>query len=285
MGQLHYHAVPIDELVRRSSHIVIAAPSSPPTRVDEVAVPGAGKEVRPYTRVVYRFTVQQSLRGELAPGAPIEVVSANDDEAEELHREYHVEGVSRHVALDRYEPRVPFGNDDPRWLFLRPGRERFAYAVDLGAEGLGARTEIERLVATTPYVFDDILVDEREAVHAGSDPPPGDAANDDDALAYLTGIEKRFAHTAAGVPPPTGVARDLGEHFGGRVAARLALHLITDIAAPHWRVMAILFYLRTHGSRAEEAPLVQFARTVGDKESKAEALATLAAIRARTAAK
>jgi hypothetical protein len=144
VGQLHFKNIDLDELIRRSQYTVVAVPDDPPTVEERVTLQARGKNVPPYVRIVRRYRVRESLRGGLAPGAAIAVAPADDALHERLHRDYHASGLSRHVAVDRYEPQATHAAAEPRILFLTDRGERYAYVVDGAAEGLAMRGEIVR---------------------------------------------------------------------------------------------------------------------------------------------
>lgn len=150
VGQLHIKKIELGELIRRSTHIVIAVPDDPPTVEEQVVIKARGKKPPPYVRWVDHFHVRESLRGDLAPGQAIAVVPADDALRERLHREYHTTGLSRHVAVDRYEQQAITVSGDVRILFLISHGERLAYTVGGGAEGLARRDETERLLGSRP---------------------------------------------------------------------------------------------------------------------------------------
>jgi hypothetical protein len=146
VGQLHIKKIELAELIRRSPVIVVAEPDDPPTVEERVVIKARGKRPPPYVRSVDRFRVRDSLRGNLAPGAAIAVVPADDALQERLHRDYHTRGLSRHVVVDHYEPVAATAPDQPRILFLTGNGERHAYTIAGGTEGLAQRSEVERLL-------------------------------------------------------------------------------------------------------------------------------------------
>jgi len=107
----------------------------------------------------------------------------------------------------------------------------------------------------------------------------GRAADNDAALQYLDAAEKRYARTPVGNPPPTGVARYLVEHYAGRVTPVLTLRLIKEDSWPHWRVMAVLFYVQQYPDKELLAPLTHFAATTTEAEWRNEAVETVNVIR------
>jgi hypothetical protein len=144
VGQLHIKKTGLEELIRRSAVIVIAEPDDPPTVEESVAIKASGKMPPPYVRIVHRYRVRESLRGGLAPGAAIAVIPADDALHERLHRDYHLKGLSRHVAVAHYEPRTAVRGNEPRILFLTGDGGRFAFAVAGSVDGLAVRADIER---------------------------------------------------------------------------------------------------------------------------------------------
>ncbi len=146
VGQLHIQNTGLEELVRRSAVIVVAEPDDPPTVEERVAIKARGKKPSPYVRIVHRYRVRESLRGDLAPGTAIAVVPADDALHERLHRDYHTQGLSRHVVVKHYQPMAAHAPDQPRILFLGSNGERYAFTTAGGTEGLAHRSEIERLL-------------------------------------------------------------------------------------------------------------------------------------------
>ncbi len=150
VGQLHINKIELDELLRRSTHVVIAVPDNPPTVEEQVVIKARGKKPPPYVRLVQRFRVRESLRGDLGPGTTIAVAPADDALQERLHRDYHIKGLSRHVAVDRYERASAMDDGAALILFLRQHDTHLAYSVAGGAEGLALRSEIERQLGANP---------------------------------------------------------------------------------------------------------------------------------------
>jgi len=155
VGQLHIKKISLGELIQRSTHIVIAMPDDPPSVEEQVVIKARGKKPPPYVRLVHRFRVRESLRGDLSPGTAIAVVPAGDALQERLHRDYHTKGLSRHAVVDFYETKSQFDDQEPRILFLAAHNGRFAYARNIGAEGLGMRSEIERQLGVNGGPLDD----------------------------------------------------------------------------------------------------------------------------------
>lgn len=150
VGQLHIKKIELNELIRRSTHVVIAEPDNPHTAEEQVVIKARGKKPPPYVRLLQRYRVRESLRGDLAPGTVIAVAPADDVLQERLHRDYHLKGLSRHVAVDRYERQGATDDSAAQILFLRQVDTRFAYSVTGGAEGLALHREVERLLGANP---------------------------------------------------------------------------------------------------------------------------------------
>lgn len=79
------------------------------------------------------------------------------------------------------------------------------------------------------------------------------------ALDYLDFIPKRLAKTPVGSPPPVGVAAELTDRFGARVAECLALRLVKSPDWPSWKSEGVLLYLSEHKVPSTIAPLIRFA--------------------------
>lgn len=86
------------------------------------------------------------------------------------------------------------------------------------------------------------------------------------ALEYLEYIPKRLAKTPVGAPPPTGVANELGERFGGRAADFLALRLVKETDWPRWKSLGVLLYLQRQTSPITTAALLRFVADSDDAE-------------------
>jgi len=92
------------------------------------------------------------------------------------------------------------------------------------------------------------------------------------ALDYLDSLPARIAHTPITTPSPLGAASYLTLHFEGRVADALALRLVKAADWPHWKAMAVLFYLKDHASPALTEPLLRFAADTADERWRAAAI-------------
>lgn len=106
----------------------------------------------------------------------------------------------------------------------------------------------------------------------------GRASDIEPALAYLDGLPARIERTPLPAPPPSGVATYLGEHFQARVADFLALRLVKETQAPHWRVMAVLLYLRQQALPSTTTALVRFAADTRNEEWRETAVSAIRAI-------
>ncbi len=146
VGQWHIQKIGLEELIRRSTVIVIAEPDEPSTVEERVAIKERGRKPPAYVRIVHRFRVRESLRGNLAPGTAIAVIPADDALQERLHRDYHTQGLSRHVVVKDYEPLIAYVPDQPRILFLIGNGERYAFTTAGGTEGLARRSEVVSLL-------------------------------------------------------------------------------------------------------------------------------------------
>lgn len=149
VGKLYPKPIALDELIRRSTEIVIVEPGDPPRTEERVPVKARGKKAPPYVRLVDRYRVKESLRGRLAAGTAIEVIPAHDAGKERRHREQHAQGLLRHVVVDTYEPKAAPQPDEPQIVFLTASDGRFAYPVEGAAEALAMRATIERIIDET----------------------------------------------------------------------------------------------------------------------------------------
>lgn len=84
------------------------------------------------------------------------------------------------------------------------------------------------------------------------------------ALDYLDGLPKRLARTPVTMPPPDGVAIELKNRFGGRVAEVLAMRLVKGTDWPRWRSLAVILYLQDQALPSTTAPLIRFASDTND---------------------
>lgn len=91
----------------------------------------------------------------------------------------------------------------------------------------------------------------------------------------LDGVGHRYEHTAAGSPPPIGVARNLSKKFGERVAGDLTSRLLKQDDWPHWRVFAVLVYLQDYPDYDALPALEAYAARALEGDIKAETQFTL----------
>lgn len=106
----------------------------------------------------------------------------------------------------------------------------------------------------------------------------GRAAECQAALEFLDSLERRLAKTPVGNPPPVGVAAELDDRFGPRVAECLALRLVKENDWPHWRVMGTVLYLRDQKVPATTSALVRFAALTPNPAWQKGAVEAIAAI-------
>ncbi len=100
----------------------------------------------------------------------------------------------------------------------------------------------------------------------------GSAQDYQAALDYLDYVPRRLARTPIGNPSPLGVAAYLTQHFGARVVDLLAVRLVKGTDWPHWRVMAVLFYLRDHARPSITEVLLRFAAGTQNDEWRGAAI-------------
>jgi hypothetical protein len=79
------------------------------------------------------------------------------------------------------------------------------------------------------------------------------------ALDYLALLPIKLAPTAMGTPSPMGTESYLSHHFADRVAELLALRLVKEEGWPHWKVVAIIFYLKEQKVPSTTAALIRLA--------------------------
>ena len=138
--------VTLEELIKRSTHIVIVAPDSPPSETEIIPIMKEGKEYPPYHRLVYHYRVLESLRGDLKKASKIQVVSAHDAQNEHVYRLSVTENTNKSVFEQTYRPQAAYQVHEPHILFLTKHAKgkRYAFVTGGSAEGLGMRNEIER---------------------------------------------------------------------------------------------------------------------------------------------
>lgn len=78
------------------------------------------------------------------------------------------------------------------------------------------------------------------------------------ALAYLDQLPIKLGRTAMGAPSPTGTESYLTLHFADRVAELLALRLVKEEGWPHWKVVAVILYLKAHKVPSTTSALIRF---------------------------
>mgnify|MGYP000052914573 CR=1 FL=1 len=144
--------VTLDQLIEDSSHIVIAEWASPPSREETIPIVAAGKEYPPYIRMVYRYRVLESLRGDLIKGSLIDVLSAHERQNERVHVLSVTENVNKSVFEKRYRMHAEIGENEPYVLFLseREKGKLYVFVAGDSHEGLAMRAEIERKLGFEP---------------------------------------------------------------------------------------------------------------------------------------
>lgn len=160
-NQVHYQGVKLEEVIARSTHILVVRRAKPPTLSERIEITPAGKKADPakyppYTRTVSRYLVTRALKlpaGEKLPAKPIEVVGANDASQLELHRRYYVEKVSKSPIYDSYESPTSrkAGAAPEAILFLRPQRTkpiaRFELVVEGGTEPTSEEARVKKALS------------------------------------------------------------------------------------------------------------------------------------------
>jgi hypothetical protein len=136
VGQIHFRAVTLDELIARSPVIAVVRGASPLTRELEIPIENGP----PFVRSRYRFEVLELLRGTAA--GTLEVDQPDHATMLRLHREYHERGLSRHPVLQRYPSPVTALDREPFIAFLRPTNDGWSLAIGGGFEALAARADI-----------------------------------------------------------------------------------------------------------------------------------------------
>ncbi len=128
-NQTHYHEVTLEEVLARSTLILVARRASPATTVElvDITPPGQKKDPAkypPYRRTVLHFVPQRALHPAGVKGLPrtCAVLPADDGSQLDLHRRYHVEKVSKSPIYAHYESKTSRQADKAAAviLFLAP---------------------------------------------------------------------------------------------------------------------------------------------------------------------
>ncbi|HOX43650.1 MAG TPA: hypothetical protein PK668_08630 [Myxococcota bacterium] len=162
---MHLSSVTLDWLVERATAILEVSPLDPEWRPRELA---CGPGVEPFQHAERKVRVAGVLRAPAGIQAGQELVwTSFCGLSLRLHLDYHLRGISRHVAVEQYAPSVPLPVDPAasRILFLErrafvrfePGRDRLTKEIDahaavcLGAEeACERRAEIAALAGSSP---------------------------------------------------------------------------------------------------------------------------------------
>jgi hypothetical protein len=99
-------AVPLEEKIARSDAVVVAVPADPPERVIEITF---APNLPAYSRRLHRFRVEDVLRGDLAPGAEIEVDRGSWGYFFEAHKLRHARNINKILLYEAYES-IPAGS-------------------------------------------------------------------------------------------------------------------------------------------------------------------------------
>ena len=158
-SQVHYRTITLDELARRTTHVLFVRRLKPFFTTETVDITPKGKRPDPaqypaYRRPVYRFQVERALRLPKDEKLPkqIEVVSANDEANLELHRKYYVEKIGRSPIYESYESPTSRKAEaaERAILFLVQARAkppRFRYVVQGAAELVSEEPRVKRALA------------------------------------------------------------------------------------------------------------------------------------------
>lgn len=165
---------------------------------------------------------------------------------------------SRDKAPDTWPSGVQENMDDTFALaVLSYGQDYVRAEKTLRDGGAGARATLQKnLMNPEPIarLIAQVLLEWME----------GTKPEDQKALDYLDGLPKRLARTPVTMPPPSGVAVELKNRFGGRVAELLAMRLVKGTDWPRWRAEAVVLYLQDQALTSTTAPLIRFASETKD---------------------
>jgi hypothetical protein len=151
-----FEEVPLNDLVRHANVIVVVKKAEPFVTHETVPVlPPADKEIKkeipPFTKTTYRFTVLDVLKSDapIPKGHPLNVSPANEEDNFYLHKLYYIDNIGKSPIYDRYSPSAGFDFEkaDTLILFLYTGDHRsFRFAVEDAYEAPSRRKEIEDLI-------------------------------------------------------------------------------------------------------------------------------------------
>lgn len=152
--QTFFEDVPLNDLVRHATVIVLAQKRNPPVTHQTVPVlPPEGKtvqgEIPPFTKTTYHFTVVDVLKSDqpLPPGLSLDVSPANEEDNLFIHKAYYIDRIGKSPIYDSYAPSIDFEKSDTLLLFLSTGDHRsYRFSVENAFEAPAKRKQVERLI-------------------------------------------------------------------------------------------------------------------------------------------
>ena len=136
-----------EELVNRSSVIVVAKQDEPAWHHHEIIFFGRSKEnVLPYKQTRFHYKVSETLLGDISSGSSIEIIEADTSMHQTEHYNYHAEKMTMSIAWQRYAQKYETHDGEPGILFLQQDNDGLSFIVQGGFEGIQALDEVRVLI-------------------------------------------------------------------------------------------------------------------------------------------
>ncbi len=142
----------LDDVLRRTTVVLLAEPATPTARTAEVAITPEGKQADPvkyppYVRRWQRWLVRAVVAGSPAlVGQVLEIGEADWQTRLEVHRRYYLEGVSKWPIYEAYCPSYAGGSPPrsaERLIMLSGSAKAWQFAVDDAMESTGQLPKIK----------------------------------------------------------------------------------------------------------------------------------------------
>jgi hypothetical protein len=155
-GQVHQDSVTFEALVREATAILVVKPARKPRTKQSIDItpPGKSPDPRrypPFQFVIHEYQLVKVLKYDGDERLPkrLRVYPADFDTALYVHREYHLEGVSKHWISRGYEPRQPPAGTSTENIVVFLGRngQRWSFAAEGAVESAALAEEITAAVA------------------------------------------------------------------------------------------------------------------------------------------
>jgi hypothetical protein len=140
--------VTLEEAMARTEAVVVARPLEPEIRRIEIPLTPDGKHP-PFGRILYRFRVEEVLKGELAAGEEIEVDNPSWGYDLVVHRKRYLEGVNKITIHESYESSITneeLKADPRRILLLGKSDEGWEFTCRGSSESLRRLPDVRRLL-------------------------------------------------------------------------------------------------------------------------------------------